>query len=193
MISFFFDTSIYSYQKTSSSVRKNSDFWTALNRLVTLDATVFRSSHSLMFYKKGVRKAFANIQKKKLLCWSIISNKVAGLQSGNLLKKKFRHRCFTSPTHLRYPPHSRYLADLFFLFHFFYCTIYNQNSHSETDSGLVKLGVMTNVFFHNQQHEIKIKQLICVKQISLGSSVAIEINVSILVYEKTWKPAFTEN
>ena len=64
MISFFFDTSIYSYQKTSSSVRKNSDFWTALNRLVTLDATVFRSSHSLMFYKKGVRKAFANIQKK---------------------------------------------------------------------------------------------------------------------------------
>ena len=52
---------------------------------------------------------------------------------------------------------------------------------------------MTNVFFHNQQHEIKIKQLICVKQISLGSSVATEINVSILVYEKTWKPAFTES
>ena len=41
------------------------------------------------------------------------------------------------------------------------------------------LGVMANVFFDNQQHEIKIKRLICVKQISLGSSVTTEINVSI--------------
>ena len=120
MISFFFDTSIYSYQKTSSSVRKNSDFWKALNRLVTLDATVFRSSHSLMFYKKGVRKAFANIQKKKLLCWSIISNKVAGLQSGNLLKKKFRHRCF----HVTHAPTLSTTLTLFNRFVFFYFTFF---------------------------------------------------------------------
>ena len=36
---------------------------------------------------------------------------------------------------------------------------------SEADSGLVKLVVMTNIFFKNQQHEIKIKLFICVKQI----------------------------
>ena len=30
----------------------------------------------------------------------------------------------------------------------------------ETDSGLVKLVVMTNVFFNNQQHEIKTRQFI---------------------------------
>ena len=36
---------------------------------------------------------------------------------------------------------------------------------SDADSGLVKLVVMTNLFFNNQQHEIKTRQLICVKQI----------------------------
>ena len=36
---------------------------------------------------------------------------------------------------------------------------------SEADSGLVKLVVMTNLFFNNQQHEIKTRQFICVKQI----------------------------
>ena len=38
-------------------------------------------------------------------------------------------------------------------------------AYSETDSGLVKLVVMANVFFNNQQHEIKARQFICVKQI----------------------------
>ena len=33
------------------------------------------------------------------------------------------------------------------------------------NSGLVKLVVMTNVFFNNQQHEIKTRQFICVAQI----------------------------
>ena len=32
------------------------------------------------------------------------------------------------------------------------------------DSGLVKIAVMTNVFFNNQQHKIKVKRFICVKQ-----------------------------
>ena len=35
----------------------------------------------------------------------------------------------------------------------------------EADSGLVKLVVMTNIFFNNQQHEIKTRQFLCVKQI----------------------------
>ena len=34
----------------------------------------------------------------------------------------------------------------------------------EADSGLVKLVMMTNVFFNNQQHEVKIKQFKYVKQ-----------------------------
>ena len=35
----------------------------------------------------------------------------------------------------------------------------------EADSVLAKSVVMTNVFFNNQQHEIKAKRSICVKQI----------------------------
>ena len=34
------------------------------------------------------------------------------------------------------------------------------------DSGLVKLVVMTNVFFNNQQHKIKIKRFLCHKEIT---------------------------
>ena len=40
------------------------------------------------------------------------------------------------------------------------------HSTPEEDSGLVKLVVMTNIFFNNQQHEINIKLFICVKQIT---------------------------
>ena len=36
---------------------------------------------------------------------------------------------------------------------------------SEADSGLVKLVVVTNIFFNNQQHEIKTKRFKYVKQI----------------------------
>ena len=39
---------------------------------------------------------------------------------------------------------------------------------TEVDLRLVKLVVMTNIFFNNQQHEIKAKQFICVKQIKSG-------------------------
>ena len=35
-----------------------------------------------------------------------------------------------------------------------------RSSLSEADSGLVKLVVMTNVFFNSQQHEIKTKRFI---------------------------------
>ena len=44
-----------------------------------------------------------------------------------------------------------------------YC--HNVDAIPETDSGLVQLVRMTNVFFNHQQHEIKTKQFICVKQI----------------------------
>ena len=44
-------------------------------------------------------------------------------------------------------------------FIFIICTV------SEADSGFLKLVVMTNVFFNNQPHEIKIKRSICVKHI----------------------------
>ena len=38
-------------------------------------------------------------------------------------------------------------------------------SKRESDSGLVKLVVVNNIFFNEQQHEIKTKRFICVKQI----------------------------
>ena len=44
--------------------------------------------------------------------------------------------------------------------HFYYFDV-----NSGADSGLVKLVRMTNIFFNNQQHQIKTKQFICVKQI----------------------------
>ena len=61
------------------------------------------------------------------------------------------------------------------------CT--SNNSHkvfTGADSGLVKLVVMTNVFFNNQQHKIKIKRFLCDKEVtSIVSSATGEINVSI--------------
>ena len=47
-------------------------------------------------------------------------------------------------------------------------TISSDLTDSETDSGLVKLVVMTDIFFNNQQHEIKSTCFICVKQIKSG-------------------------
>ena len=39
----------------------------------------------------------------------------------------------------------------------------DEHNRAEADSRLVKSVVMTNIFFSNQQHEIKIKLFICVK------------------------------
>ena len=50
---------------------------------------------------------------------------------------------------------------------------------SGADLGLLKLVVMTNVFFNNQQYKIKIKRFICVKQTMSSFSVTAEINVPI--------------
>ena len=46
-------------------------------------------------------------------------------------------------------------------FYELYMTAFNPG----TDSGLVKLVVMTNIFFNNQQHKIKTRQFISLKQI----------------------------
>ena len=47
-----------------------------------------RSSHSQMFFKIGLLKSFA-IFTGKHLCWCLFLIKLK-----NLLKKRFRHRCF---------------------------------------------------------------------------------------------------
>ena len=50
---------------------------------------------------------------------------------------------------------------------------------SGAHSGLVKLVLMTNVFFNNQQHKTKIKRLLGVKQIMSSFFTTAGINVSI--------------
>ena len=56
---------------------------------------------------------------------------------------------------------------------------------SEADSGLVKLVMMTNIFFNNQEHKIKIKRFVCVKRIkACFFSVTAEVNVLFIVYVK---------
>ena len=49
--------------------------------------------------------------------------------------------------------------NLFFMLEFFLI-------NSRGGSGLVKLVVMTKVLFNNQQHKIKLKRFLCVKQIT---------------------------
>ena len=53
----------------------------------------YRSSRLHMFFKLGVLKNFA-ILPGKHLCWSPFFNKVAGLRSATLLKKRLHHNCF---------------------------------------------------------------------------------------------------
>ena len=45
-----------------------------------------------VFYKKAVLKIFP-IFIEKHLCWSLFSNKNAGLQACNFIKKRLQHRC----------------------------------------------------------------------------------------------------
>ena len=70
---------------------KESNFWQALDRIVTLDVSVSKSSCSHMFYKIGVLKTFYKIHKITSVPESLF---VAGLQAGTLLRKRLRHRCF---------------------------------------------------------------------------------------------------
>ena len=52
-----------------------------------------RSSHPVVFCKKGVLKNFTKFIGKQL-CQSLFLSKVASLRSATLLKKSFWHKCF---------------------------------------------------------------------------------------------------
>ena len=52
-----------------------------------------RSSRPEVFYKKGVLRNFAKFTGKHL-CQSLFFNKVAGMRTATLLKKRLWHRCF---------------------------------------------------------------------------------------------------
>ena len=52
-----------------------------------------RKSHRRCSVKKGVLRNFAKITEKHL-CQSLFFNKVEGLRSATLLKKRLWHRCF---------------------------------------------------------------------------------------------------
>ena len=58
-----------------------------------MSVQVFRSSRPEVFCKKGVLRNFAKFTGKHL-CQSLFFNKVAGLRSATLLKKRLWHRCF---------------------------------------------------------------------------------------------------
>ena len=53
----------------------------------------FRSSRPEVFYKKGAVRIFTKFT-GKYLCQSLFLNKVAGLRTATLLKKRLWHRCF---------------------------------------------------------------------------------------------------
>ena len=55
--------------------------------------TINRSSRPEVFCEKGVLRNFAKFT-GKYLCQSLFFNKVAGLRSATLFKKRLRHRCF---------------------------------------------------------------------------------------------------
>ena len=52
-----------------------------------------RSSHPEVFCKKGVLRNFSKLTEKHV-CQSLFFNKVAGLTSATLLKKRLWHWCF---------------------------------------------------------------------------------------------------
>ena len=56
----------------------------------------YRSSCSLIFFKIGVLKNFANFTGKHLL--ESLFNKVAGLKTCNFFKKRLQHRCHDKET-----------------------------------------------------------------------------------------------
>ena len=69
------------------------DSFTYILDLPKLWIKIIRSSRQEVFYKKDVLKNFAKFREKHL-CQSLFFNKVAGLRSATLLKKRLWHRCF---------------------------------------------------------------------------------------------------
>ena len=54
---------------------------------------VFRSKRREVFCKKGFPRSFTKVTGKRL-CQSLLFNKVAGMRSATLFKKRVWHRCF---------------------------------------------------------------------------------------------------
>ena len=60
---------------------------------LSLNHSIYRSSHPDIFCNKGVLKNFRKF-KEKNLCWSLSFTNIAGLRLATLLKKRHRHRFF---------------------------------------------------------------------------------------------------
>ena len=81
-------------------------------------STTSRSSHPEVFCKKG---AYTNLAKftGKHLCQSLLFNKVAGLRSATLLKKRLWHKCF--PVNF-----GKFLRKPFYIEHFWWLLLYKE-------------------------------------------------------------------
>ena len=65
----------------------------SLRYRLSLNHSIYRSSHPDVFCNKGVLKNFRKF-KEKNLCWSLYFTNIAGLRPATLLKKRHRHRFF---------------------------------------------------------------------------------------------------
>ena len=74
-------------------VRKRTINHLVVNSLIVNSLAKFRSSRPDVFCKKGVLRSFTKFTEKQLR-QSLFFNKVAGLSSATLLKKRLWHRCF---------------------------------------------------------------------------------------------------
>ena len=74
-------------------LNKKTEFANTSRHQSKLLLIIVRSSHQRSSMKDGVLRNFAKFREKHL-CQSLIFNKVAGLRSATLLKKRIWHRCF---------------------------------------------------------------------------------------------------
>ena len=72
---------------------KPTSTWTEISSNLIVTTCCFRKQPPEVFYKKGVLENFAKFTAKHL-CQSLFLNKIAGLRSAILLKKRLWHRCF---------------------------------------------------------------------------------------------------
>ena len=73
-------------KKPAVLYKRRLNFWPASNHVVTLDASVFRSSRSQNFYKMVFLKILQKFT-EKYLYQGLYFNEVAGLQAGTLLRE----------------------------------------------------------------------------------------------------------
>ena len=75
-----------------------------------------RSSRPEVFFRKGVLRNFAKFTGKRL-CQSLFFNKVAGLRSATVFKKRLWHMCF--PVNF-----AKFLRTLFFIEHLWWLLLF---------------------------------------------------------------------